>query len=360
MRRALRAVLQWCSSRWTRVPSWFLALYRHPLAFLSLLLAIPLIAVCGWIAVANERQWRSREAEDLVVAARLASRIVDDELTRTHHIERAVASRDDFRRAVQQRDAALLRSFLQTIADITPMIRRVAVVDAEGRVIAGVPPEPAGPAAPPASTTAPSVSNVYLSDPDSGEKAVTVSYPIREADRSLGVLAIHYRLEDIARWIEKVRVEPSGFVYVADRNGYLVAYPFQVLPGQPKNVSAWPPVHTPLGERGEARLRFAQGRPAQSWTAAVVELAPFGWRIVAQQPDQAMLQPFYELVGSFLLMSVGLLVVIGTVALRWTRLHQATLRLLEQQARLLRQSEQRRLASTLHRPPKPPNAGASP
>lgn len=360
MRRALQACASWYSSAWTRVPAWFLALYRHPLTFLGLILTIPLVAVCGWIAIANEPQWRTREAEDLMVAARLAARIVDDELTRTYQIESAVASRDDFRRAVQQRDVVVLRTFVQTIADITPMINHVAVLDPDRRVIVSVPTSPAGPTAAAAPVNAPSVSDVYLSDPNSGEKAVTVSYPIVEVERLLGAIQIRYRLEDIARWIEKVRVEPAGFVYVTDRHGYLVAYPFQVLPGQPKNVSAWPPVRAPLTEGGDVRLRFAQGHPSRPWTAAVVELKPFGWRIIAQQPDGAMLEPFYELVGSFLVMSLVLLILIGTIVLRWTNLHRTTLRLLEQQARLLRQTERRRLASTLRRPTPPPKPGAAP
>lgn len=355
MRRPLNALAAWCSSAWTRVPGWFLALYRRPVVFLGVLLAIPLVAVCVWLAIANEQQWRRHEVEHLATTARLASRIIIDELIRTYQIERAVGERADFRAAVRQRDAPALQTFLQTLSDVTPLIGRVFVTDPDGRLLASLPPGPA-PAAPLlTSADAPSVSGVYLAHPDVGDKAVLVSYPLHGE----GALHMQYRLEEIERWIEKVRVEPAGFVYVTDANGYLVAYPFQVLPGRPKNVSGWPPVAATVTGLGSS-LRFVSGRPARRWTAAIAPMEPFGWRVIAQQPDAEMLKPFYELVGSFVVMSLLLLFVVGLPALRWTQLHRTTLQLLEQQARLLRAEQQRRLSETLRPRRDPPQKGAGP
>lgn len=341
------------------MPAWLLALYRRPVVFLGTLLAIPLVAVCAWLAIANERQWRRHEAEHLLTTARLASRIITEELTRTHQIERAVAERADFRAAVRHRDAPAVQTFLQTLSDVTPMIDRAFVTDSDGRALASVPPNPSASLPLLTPTETPSVSGVYLGHPEAGDKAVLASYPLHDEGERLGALHIQYRLEEIQRWIDKVRVEPGGFVYVTDGDGYLVAYPFQVLPGRPKNVSGWPPVASAVTGAGRP-LRFVSGRPVRRWTAAVVPVEPFGWRVIAQQPDAEMLKPFYELIGSFLVMSLLLLLVVGLPALRWTQLHRATLQLLEQQARLLRADQQRRLSEAFRQRREPPQQGGGP
>ena len=60
-----------------------------------------------------------------------------------------------------------------------------------------------------------------------------------------------------------------------------------------------------------------------------------------------MLKPFYELVGSFVLLISLLGATLGLLVLRWAYLHDATLGLLAKQARLLKLSEQARVAATL-------------
>ncbi|MBI2103965.1 MAG: cache domain-containing protein [Candidatus Omnitrophica bacterium] len=340
---------------------WLLKLYRQPAAFFALLLVIPSAAVCLWLYAVNERQWRTQEGQDLLVAARLAARIIEEELTRTREIADAVAGRPAFTDAFRRQDRPALTAALRLLVDVTPAIDRVMAIDPAGRLLAEVParaaaeppfPDPSD--QPPADGTQP-VSGVYLRDQASGEKVVGVSSVVREGEDALGVLQVQYRLQRLSRWLEKVRIEPAGFLYVADRQGFLVAYPFQLLPGKPKDVSGWAPVSREVSAQ-RPLIRFQQGHPARAWTAAVVAIDPFGWRVVAQQPDAAMLQPFRHLVWSFgcllLLIAGGF----GSLGLRWARLHRATLRLVAQQARLLSLSEQRRLMDTLRRSePKRPN-----
>ncbi|MBI3088018.1 MAG: cache domain-containing protein [Candidatus Omnitrophica bacterium] len=340
---------------WLSFPAWFLELYRQPLAFLITAIGIPLLGLCVWLYAENERGWRAREGEDLLVAARLASRIIREELDQTRQIEDALGSRPAFIDAVKRGDRGALETSLQLLLDVTPMIDRVMVLDLEGRPLAAVaaaadassataePPRPhAGRGQP--------VSGVYLRDAASGEKVVAVSSPVYEGNAALGLLQVQYRLQDISRWLDKVRVEPGGFVYVVDQAGFLVSYPFQLVPGQPKSVSTWPPVKRPLTPQGEV-MRFWQGRPAGPWTAAVAAVEPFGWRVIAQQADAVMLRPFYRIVLSFLAL-IGLLAgILAFFLLRWAGLHQATLRLLAQQAKLLAQSERRHVAARLRKTP---------
>jgi len=338
----------------TTFPWWFLNLYRRPAAFLTFLLGIPLAAVCLWLYVVNERQWRTQEGQDLLVAARLASRIIEEELAKTRQIEEALAGRPAFADAFRRRDRAALAEALRLLVDVTPAIDRVIASDPAGRRLVEVSahaaaegPLPAPSAEPPDDGAQP-VSGVYLRDQASGEKVVGVSSMVRDGRDVLGTVQAQYRLHQLSQWLEKIRIEPAGFLYVADRRGFLVAYPFQLLPGKPKDVSGWAPVAKTASAHG-GLIRFRQGHPARPWTAAVVAVEPFGWRVVAQQPDAAMLQPFRQLAWSFgglLLLLAG---VLGGVGSRWARLHKATLRLVAQQARLLRLSEQRHLLATLRR-----------
>ena len=344
------------------VPQWFLSLYRRPAAFLLTLAVIPLLVVCGWLYAANERQWRAREGEDLLVAARLASRIVQDELARVRETEEAVAARPAFAEAVRRGDRADLKTSLELLLAATPLIDRATVLDAKGHVLAEAstnnPPgitESSTPSRPAESDRRGGlswdhpVSGVYLRDQASGEKVVGVSSPIRDGERVLGLLQAQYRLEELSRWMAKLRIEPAGFVYVTDHRGHLVAYPFQLLPGAPKDVSSWAPVSVPLSA-GSHLIRFQHGRrQVRAWTAAIVEIEPFGWRVIAQQPDAAMLKPFRRLVWSFAFLIGFIACLLSWLILRWASLHQATLRLLGQQAKLLKLSQQRQTRALMRR-----------
>ena len=342
---------------WTAVPQWFLSLYRHPSALLLTLVVIPLVVICVWLYAAREQELRAREGEDLLVAARLASRIVQEELTRVREIEEAVAARPAFIEAVRRGDRSDLTASLEFLLAVTPMIDRVTVLDAQNRPLAeaSANPEDAAPSSAPEASTQPPVtwdhpvSGVYLRDQASGEKVVGVSSPIRDGERVLGLLQAQYRLEELSRWMTKLRIEPSGFVYVTDHRGHLVAYPFQLLPGLPKDVSTWAPVSAPATEQGQL-LRFRQGRRLlRAWTAAIVAIEPFGWRVIAQQPDSAMLKPFHRLVWSFAILIGFLACLLSWLIVRWASLHQATLRLLGQQAKLLKLSQQRQARALMRR-----------
>lgn len=203
------------------------------------------------------------------------------------------------------------------------------------------------------------VSGVYLLDEASGEKMVRVSSAVHNGPQLVGAVQVQYRLGELSRWLEKVRVEPEGFLYVVDREGHLVTYPFQLLPGKPKDVSGWAPVAHQASAQGHL-IRFRYGSPARPWTAAVIALEPYGWRVIAQQPDAAMLKPLRRLLGSCTALLILLGSLMSLLTLRWARLHETTLRLLAQQARLLRISEQRRLRARLRRaPPQPPPTDAT-
>ncbi len=337
----------------TAIPGWLLALYRRPLAFLAGALVLPLVGVCTWLYVANERQWRMQESHDLLLAARLASRIIQEEFTRTHETEAALAAQRPFLDALRRHKAAPVADSLNLLLQISPMIETARVVDADGQVLAEQSRETAEPGAEPsAGVAAPTVSGVSLRDPASGEKVVEMSAPIVDGTSAVGSLQLRYRLQALSRWLQKIRVEPAGHIYVVDQHGLLAVHPLQILPGKPKDVSRWAPVAAPASAEGTL-VRFSMGTPSRPWTAAVVAVEPFGWRVVAQQPDEAMLRPFRRLVGVFVGVIAVLALLLSALILRWASIHRATLELLAQQSKLLRQSEQDRLRQASRRPKRP-------
>lgn len=352
---------------WYVFPWWSLRLYRMPLVFLLCFLILPLSFLCGWLYLANERQWRAQEAQDLQVYAKLASRIIHEELSRVQELEKVLAAQPALLNAVKRRDREAITASLRLFTHLAPSLGSALVTDATGRPVAAVTAPAAGAPAegtPPISAEPLPISDetlsrsaVYLYDPTSGEKAVRLSTRLQDGQVVRGALHAHVRLGEISRWLEKLRIEPEGFLYVVDDHGLLVSYPFQLRAGTPKDVSAWPAVACSQAS-ASAIVRFRQGQPERPWTAAAVSVAPFSWRVIAQQPDAAMLRPLRRLAAWLLLIITLLSSAISLVVLRWAHMHHVTLQLLAKQTELLRRSEQQRTRTLMrHQHPHEDNDG---
>jgi hypothetical protein len=147
-------------------------------------------------------------------------------------------------------------------------------------------------------------------------------------------------VEEIKSWLQKLRVEPEGFLYVADHRGQLVVYPFQVLPGKPRSVTDWPPVAVPLGEEG-ASLIF-RGSSGKRWLAGIHPVGDTGWRVVAVQPEAAALRVLSRTLWPTAGLVALLMLLLVILSLRWARLQNSTMDLLRQNTKLLKQMQQRR------------------
>ena len=186
----------------------------------------------------------------------------------------------------------------------------------------------------------PYVSAIRVHDEASFEKIVQVAVPIGRAGHLLGLCIIEYRIESVRLWVQHVRVEPEGFIYAVDQHNQLAVYPFQVLPGKPKVVGDWAPIVQPLLPDGFS-MSFRDYRLGRQWLAGVYPIGETGWRVVAVQPDDAVLRVLYQI---FFPMGVLVLVLLGLVlfvSVRWAALQSLNFRLLQQNAKLLKQSQQR-------------------
>lgn len=148
------------------------------------------------------------------------------------------------------------------------------------------------------------------------------------------------RLDAMKALVQQVRMEPEGFLYVADERSQLVVYPFQVSVGSPKSASEWPPLAQAVSSSGYALMFREQGR-GRRWLAGVHPVGATGWRVVAVESDEAVLHLLHRTIwplGVLIVLLLGFVVMIGR---RWAALQGLNLRLLEQNTKLLKESQQR-------------------
>ena len=345
--------------RWPAAPrhitAWFVQGYRHPVSFLLGLLLLPLALVLGATYQINAALWRQQALHHLGVSAHLAAEIVDETLTETLRFERLLAAQPGLREALRHHERERLTAQLQAILPFIPRVDLVMVTDVEGHVVASYPSELSASDHSVADTESfrgarqrgwqPYISAVYLRDGPEMAKVVDVIIPVVDGDTILGLVQVQHQVEVIKSWLQKLRVGSSGFLYVVDHHDQLVVFPFQVLPGQPKTVSSWPPVAQPVSEAG-GTLLFTDPRSRQRWLAGVHPIGRTGWRVVAVQPEQEALQTFHHVFWSLGLLVALLAAIVVTIGLRWATLQTFSLELMRQNAKLLRQLQQRRFGGS--------------
>jgi hypothetical protein len=333
----------------SRLSAWLLRAYRRPLGFLVGLVILPLAVVVLLTHHANVTLGRRQALQNLRMTAQLAAQAVEETLKQTLRLEQLIAAQPLFVEAVQRRDAAYLTDSLRDLLRFAPTLDQALATTPEGDVIASYPSR-----SPRADSLVqqegfqgareggwhPSISPVHLRDQESLEKVVDVICPVQEGKAIVGVLQSQYRIEAIRSWIQRIRVEPEGFLYVVDQRNQLVVFPFQVLPGKPKVVSDWPPVAQPLPEEGAA-ITFNDLRSRHRWLAGIYPVPGTGWRVVAVQPELAVYRIIHQVFWPLAIVVLLLLGLILGVSVRWARLQDVNLKLLAQNTKLLKQLQQR-------------------
>ncbi|MFP2963504.1 HD domain-containing phosphohydrolase [Myxococcus sp. 1LA] len=125
-----------------------------------------------------------------------------------------------------------------------------------------------------------------VKEPRSTEPVLTLAFPVGEPVR--GYIAADLSLADLRKMLEQERVGSTGFAYLADRHGHLVAGGGGVA-GLGADVSQRGPVEHLLMQRvGKPNMEmlhvgnFGEGRDAV--VAAYTVLPETGWAIVSEQP----------------------------------------------------------------------------
>ena len=342
-----------------RFSSWLLHSYRRPVGLYLGVVVVPFFLIVGSTYRSSVALWRRHTMDNLRVMARLGSEILGETLDETLMLEQLVAAQPAFVEAVAQADAPAVQHQLEDAFHFIRRVNTALVVSPEGRVLAAAPDQGmAGRSIaehesfqePKQHGWRPAISGVYLREGPELEKVVSLSLPIRQGERVVGLLQVEQRIEEIKSWLQKIRVSPRGFLYVVDQHDRLVVFPYQLIPGTPLVVSDWPPVARPASDAG-GTLVYRSAKTGERWLAGVYPVGRIGWRVVTTQPERAALQTLravFAVLALLVLLAVGLVAAVGS---RWLRMHAFSLQLLQQNARLLKQLQQRRFYGQGEGPP---------
>jgi len=108
-----------------------------------------------------------------------------------------------------------------------------------------------------------------------GQPAVILSVPIWRLDKVVGVLAAGTSVTDLSTTITNVKIGQSGFVFLVDDQGKVIAHP-----SARESLKAHPAV---AGLAGESKKEILFADASGKRVIAVAEKTKYGWTLVAQQ-----------------------------------------------------------------------------
>ena len=108
-----------------------------------------------------------------------------------------------------------------------------------------------------------------------GQPAAILSVPIWRLDKVVGVLAAGTSVTDVSTTITNVKIGQSGFVFLVDDQGKVIAHP-----SARESQKAHPAV-AGLGAEPKKQIIFAEASGKR--VIAVAEKTKYGWTLVAQQ-----------------------------------------------------------------------------
>ena len=145
------------------------------------------------------------------------------------------------------------------------------------------------------------------------EPALCHSTPIRDDQQLAGVLVTCANLTKLTEAVGATKVGDTGFVFLVNEQGQVLAHPQFASSSELVDLSAYPPVKALLA--GQDGLITFTDEAGIAWLSQVMPLNN-GWGVVAQQTRSEVLRPVWiaVLIGSLV---VVLAVVVGSIAARF-------------------------------------------
>jgi len=135
---------------------------------------------------------------------------------------------------------------------------------------------------------------------------------VRATPPVTGITAVDVNLKFMWEVIQRIRVGKTGFAYVVDRQGRLIAHPDISLVLQKTDLSTLPQVRAALshakGNGGDEPLRVSEARDpsGKPVLTAYARIESLGWTVFVEQSADEAYQPLYAS-----LMRTGILLVAG-------------------------------------------------
>ncbi len=135
----------------------------------------------------------------------------------------------------------------------------------------------------------------------SGERHpyIILSIPL---EHKAGVLVARMELDQVWQWISQVKIGESGYAFVVDRKGNLLAHPDTERVWAHSNFASLPIVKDYINKTEPASEKWSgytdeRGRKV----VALYEAMPaLGWAAVIQMPSQEVYRPIYKMYGGIL------------------------------------------------------------
>jgi HAMP domain-containing protein len=142
-----------------------------------------------------------------------------------------------------------------------------------------------------------------------------MAVPIRDGQRVVGVMAAAMTVEDISKKIATWRRGSTGFAFLIDEQGYVVAHPQKQFSEKRENLNAsplisafrtkgWTSATAPfLGENGRPAIGHARTSTANGW-------------VLALQQEEAEIFETMEVIQRFALALLGATILL-VIAIAW-------------------------------------------
>jgi methyl-accepting chemotaxis protein len=152
-------------------------------------------------------------------------------------------------------------------------------------------------------------------DETSGITMITTAVPIIEQDKIIGVVSADYDLSTIQELIENVQIEKSGFAFLIDNTGLIIAHKD---PGIRMNMSIQDePEYGVLLEKmmtqdqGDVRIT----REGKDYVANYTSLPRTGWKLVTMAPINELFASIYNM--SYRSVGVALIVILIAIGISY-------------------------------------------
>lgn len=282
------------------------------IAFLCVILPITIMAVFTY-------PWMKRNMMDLTLARReslayLTASFLEEKLDHFVDVGISLATRVKFRQLISQGEWDEAVKILEGIPRDLPYIERLFLADSAGILMADTPALPGvrgknfafrdwykGVS----KEWKPYVSEVYKRTAEPQYNVVAIAIPIKSEDQKLlGILVMQLKLDTLYEIARNIEVGPSGFAYMVDQRGQIVAHPKFPPQGEIVDFSSVPSVQKVLkGEKGVETL-FNPIEKEERLTA-YAPISKYGWGVIVQQPTAAALAVFNGCVRMLAIIYLG-------------------------------------------------------
>lgn len=139
-----------------------------------------------------------------------------------------------------------------------------------------------------------------------------------QRDQIVSAITARMNLSEIQEVARGAELGETGYVYIVDKNGRIIAHPDTGLIGG--DASQFPPVKKALGKNGSEEFSEYFGSSGETVTGAGVAAGDIGWSVVVEWPraeTQELIRTILAQVGVFSLLGLLLIVIIASsLALR--------------------------------------------